>query len=245
MKRILLILFATALAWGQQENGPRSAIIDVKYADPVRIQSMLQAMFRASMKADSSLHAIAVSANSPDDLAAITAAIKKLDVPTAAEPDVDLTVYLIYGLAQGPTVDDIPQDLSATVKQLHGLFTYKSYKLADSLMLRGRAARPSNNNQQEVEGTLPGLRYTLAYSNLSVSPEPPRTIHIDGLNFRLNGPEATTFKDGRTTTAYTDTLARLSVDLDLKEGQKTVVGKSSINPAGDALILVIVPKVAE
>jgi hypothetical protein len=153
-------------------------------------------------------------------------------------------VYLIYGLAQGPAADDVPQDLNSTVKQLHGLFTYKSYKLADSLMLRARAARPYNNQQQQVEGTLPGLRYTLAYSNLSVSPEPPRTIHIDGLNFRLNGPQTTT-ESGRTTTAYTDTLARLSVDLDLKEGQKTVVGKSSINPAGDALILVIVPKVAE
>jgi hypothetical protein len=244
MKRILLILFAAALAWGQQDNGPKSAIIDVKYADPNRVQNLLQGMFRTNMRADPSLHAIAVTANSSDELAAITAAIKKLDVPTAGEPDVDLTVYLIYGLAQGPAADDIPQDLSATVKQLHGLFTYKSYKLADSLMMRGRAARPYNNQQQQVEGTLPGLRYTLAYSNLSVSPEPPRTIHIDGLNFRLNGPQTTT-AGGDTTTAYTDTLARLSVDLDLKEGQKTVVGKSSINPAGDALILVIVPKVAE
>jgi hypothetical protein len=243
MKRILLILFAAALAWAQQESQPRSAIIDVKYADVNQLANMLRGVFGNGIASSSTFHTITVTGN-PDTVAAVTAAVKRFDVPAPAEPDVDLTVYLIYGLAQGPGVDEVPQDLNATVKQLHGLFTYKSYKLADSVMLRGRAARPYANQQQQVEGTLPGLRYTLTYSNLSVSPEPPRTIHIDALNFRLNGPQTTT-DSGRTTTAYTDTLARLSVDLDLKEGQKTVVGKSSINPAGDALILVIVPKVAD
>jgi hypothetical protein len=40
-------------------------------------------------------------------------------------------------------------------------------------------------------------------------------------------------------------VASIYTDLDLVEGQKTVVGKSSFNGAGDALILVIVPKVVE
>jgi hypothetical protein len=243
MKRILLVLFAAALGWAQQDAGPKQAIIDVKYADVNRLAGMLRGVFGNGISGDPTFHVITVTGN-PETVAAVTAAIKRFDVPTPREPDVDLTVYLIYGLAQGPTADDVPQDLNSTVKQLHGLFTYKSYKLADSLMLRARAARPYNNQQQQVEGTLPGLRYTLAYSNLSVSAEAPRTIHIDGLNFRLNGPQETR-EAGRITTAFTDTLARLAVDLDLKEGQKTVVGKSSINPAGDALILVIVPKVAD
>ena len=144
MKRILLILFAAALGWAQQDNGPKSAIIDLKYADPNRVYSLLSGMFKLYMKADVGLHVIAI-AGAPDDVAAAVAAIKRLDVPTPPEPDVDLTVYLIYGLAQGPSADDIPQDLSSTVKQLHGLFGYRSYKLADSLMLRGRAARPYQN----------------------------------------------------------------------------------------------------
>ncbi len=41
------------------------------------------------------------------------------------------------------------------------------------------------------------------------------------------------------------TFASINTDLDLGDGQKTVVGKSSINSTGDALILVIVPKVIE
>ena len=77
MKRFLLILFAATLAWAQQDNRPTSAIIDVKYADPIRIQNVLSGIFRGNMRADSSLHAIAVSANSADDLAAITAAIPR------------------------------------------------------------------------------------------------------------------------------------------------------------------------
>ena len=95
---------------------------------------------------------------------------------------------------------------------------------------------------------LPGtanLRYHLTYNSLNVTSENPKTIHINGLRFNLQGPRVTTTTKDNVTTDLTQIPANILTDLDVREGQKTVVGKSSVNSAGDALILVIVPKVVE
>jgi Bacterial type II/III secretion system short domain len=242
-----LLLFA---ATGRAQEPPKNtqAIIEVKYADVNRLANLLQPMFgNMNIRADSSLHVIGIS-GPPDLVAAFTAAIQKLDVPLSAEPDVELTVYLISGATQGTGTDDVPQELTSTVKQLHGLFAYKSYKLSDTLVLRGRTGRPFNGAETQTEGVLPGtanLNYHLAYNSLEVSPGDPRTVHINGLGFRLHGPTVTFTTKDNVTTDHTQTPAKIFTDLDVKDGQKTVVGKSSVNSAGDALILVIVPKIVD
>lgn len=69
-------------------------------------------------------------------------------------------------------------------------------------------------------------------------------VHIDGLQIQLTRPALPPFgADGKRRPE--DPVASIATDLDLADGQKTVVGKSSINTAGDALILVIVPQVIE
>jgi hypothetical protein len=244
MRSLSLLLVLAALTWAQ-ETPPKNtqAIIEVKYQNPDRIAGLLGPTFGGNVRSDSNLHVIAVS-GTPEFVAAVTAAIKKLDVPVAPEPDVELTVYLISGLAQGQATDDVPQDLAPTVKQLHGLFAYKSYKLADTLVLRGRAS--SQMGQHGTTGVLPGTssRYAFNYTNVTVSSENPRVVHVSNLRFYIRA-ERTTQKDGNLVREYSDTPAEISTDLDLREGQKTVVGKSSINQAGDALILVIVPKIMD
>jgi hypothetical protein len=250
------LLLMAACAWAQ-EGPPKNtqAFIEVKYADVNRLANLLQPMFNAStmiVRADTSLHVIAVSGPA-DMVAALRAAIEKLDVAVPPEPDVELAVYLISGMAQGQGADEVPQELASTVKQLHGMFAYKSYKLSDTLVVRGRAIprgeRPFNNRDTETEGVLPSttvnLRYHLTFNSLNVSSGTPRTVHINGLRFNLQGPRVTSTTKENVTTELTQTPANILTDLDVREGQKTVVGKSSVNSAGDALILVIVPKVVE
>jgi hypothetical protein len=242
MKRILLILFATALTWAQQQQ----AIIDVKYADVSALANMLKGVFGNGVQGSATFHAITVT-GTPETVAAVREAVKRFDVPPAPQPDVELTVYLISGVTQGQAADEVPQELASTAKQLHSLFAYKSYKLADSLVLRGRATAPGerpSGGMRDAQGEVSEGRYRLTYWSVNVSSESPRTFHVEQLNFTISGPQVVV-KDGNRTTQFTDVLAHIATDLDLKEGQKTVVGKSSINPAGDALILVIVPKVAD
>src|SRR5580658_2660978 len=72
--------------------------------------------------------------------------------------NIELTVYLLSGATQAAATDDVPPDLAPTVKQLHSLFTYKSYKLAESFILRGRSSLTTKGGGQSArtEGVLPG-----------------------------------------------------------------------------------------
>ena len=153
-----------------------------------------------------------------------------------ANANVEMTVYLISGSAQG-AADEVPKDLESTVKQLHGVFAYKTYKLSESFILRGAGGVAS------TEGVLPGvgLRYRFGYFRFQMSGDAPRAVHVEALNLELTRP-GVGVKDGKQT--Y-ETVAKISTNLDMRDGQKIVVGKSSINTSGDALILVIVPKVVE
>jgi hypothetical protein len=159
--------------------------------------------------------------------------------------NVELTVYLLSGV-QTPAADDVPSDLAATVKQLHGLFSYKGYKLTESFILRGRTTTNLQARLTRTEGVLPGsgLHYNFSYNSVRISGEKPYLVHINNLSIRLTAPAAPAYRpDGKESLA--PTVASIETDLDLGDGQKTVVGKSSINSTGDALILVIVPKVIE
>jgi hypothetical protein len=110
------------------------------------------------------------------------------------------------------------------------------YMLSDSFVLRGRSGNAS------TEGVLAGsgLHYRCAYRRLQVSGEVPRAVHIDGLSFTLS--KSVFAPNGK---AETEPVARINTDADLREGEKTVVGKSSIGGTGDALILMIVPKLID
>jgi hypothetical protein len=67
-----------------------------------------------------------------------------------------------------------------------------------------------------------------------VSPDAPRLVHLDGLRLEITRRRAN----------RPDIVALVSTDLDIKDGQKTVVGKSAVN-GGDAVFLVIVAKVID
>lgn len=168
-------------------------------------------------------------------LVASTVLSAQAPVPPA-NTNVEFTVYLISGSGQGAT-DEVPKDLESTVKQLHSVFAYKAYKLSESFILRGGAGMAS------TEGVLPGvgLRYRFGYFRYRLSGDPPRAVQLEALYLELTRP-AVGLKDGK---QIYETVAKISTNLDMRDGQKVVVGKSSINAGGDALILVIVPKVIE
>lgn len=152
--------------------------------------------------------------------------------PPGGTANLTLTVYLVSGLAEAQAVakDEVPQDLAETLQQLRGVFAYKSYKLIEAVTLRGR-----NNGGAEVGGELPDYSfYDFKYGRARISAEVPHMVHLDSLRLEIT----------RRHSNRIDTIALVSTDLDVRDGQKTVVGKSAVNRT-DALFLVIVPKVVE
>jgi hypothetical protein len=151
-----------------------------------------------------------------------------------AYANVELTVYIVSGYAQAQPAgkDEVPPDLSATLQQLRGIFTYKSYKLIEAITLRGR-----NWSGSEVAGDLTDYgHYDFKYNRATITAETPHTVRLDGLRLEIT-------RRSRQQEAPA-VVALVSTDIDIKEGQRTVVGKSAVN-FSDALFLVIVPKVIE
>ena len=157
---------------------------------------------------------------------------KHISPAPGKEPSgIALTVYLVSGFAQPQAVkEEVPQAVSEALQELREVFKYKSYGLIEVVTLRGR-----NLSGAEVAGVLPDRsQYDFKYARARISPESPRILHLDGLRL-----EITRGHSGRN-----ETIALVSTDLDVRDGQKTVIGKSVVNGA-DALFLVIVPKVID
>jgi hypothetical protein len=109
--------------------------------------------------------------------------------------------------------------------------------MLDSCVLRGREGKNSG-----ASGTLPELNstYDFHYLSVSVSSGSPRLIHFDQLRLTVTTPTSQRNKEGY---AINDS-SHIETDIDAAEGQKVVVGKSSVN-GQNALILVVTAKVIE
>jgi hypothetical protein len=215
---------------------PERKLIQLKYVSASRVQNLLQALVGGDIRADDNLHVIAVRGN-PEVVAALEEAVKKLDVPPL---DFELTVYLISASAQAG--DQLPESLASTAKQLHGVFAYKGYQLLDSFVLRGRNGQGMDGYQGgSAEGTIKTSTYTFRYSRATVLDGTPKIVSLQNLALQIRTPNG--YHDEKGNIQYKNT--GLNSDIDIRDGQKVVVGKSDVNSADSPLILVVTAKVGE
>jgi len=130
MRRVFLALLLLALPLAAQEEKKAEAkptatvqkLFVLKYADAQSVRSLLQ-VFRANIDANRELRVLAVDAT-PETMAAIEDAIKRLDVPSAAPTNIDLTVYLVVGHEGDSPAGavPVPKDLDSVVTQLKSAF---------------------------------------------------------------------------------------------------------------------------
>jgi hypothetical protein len=241
----LLLLAPVAMAQEQKkaDEKPVGPVVQklfvLKYADPSQVGELVK-VFTSNVTPNPSIHALAVSAT-PEAMAAIEDAIKRLDVPSAAPQNVELTVYMLGGGSDSESQGALPKELDSVVAQLKNTFTYKSYRLLDVLTMRTRTGKQvlTNSNGGTVQtGTLSRPIITeLRIDSVGVGAD--GAIRINGL--RDNSRVPVSNGNGN---EYTYQQVGVNADLDIKEGQKVVVGKVSINP-NEAMFLVLTAKVAQ
>ncbi len=241
----LLLLALPLAAQEQKKEEPKPQMVQklfiLKYADPFGIEGTLR-VFGAAVVVNRAAHALAVSASSAT-MPAIEEVIQKLDVPSAGPKDIDLTVYfLVASETENAVGRPLPKDLDTVVVQLKGSFPFKSYGLKDVLNLRtrtGRGAETSSAGGAVQIGQASAPIITQFKVN-STSVGPDGTIRIDGLKSGSRMPVPTA-GSGTPTWTYVD--IGVNTDLDIKEGQKLVVGRVGISP-DQALFLVLTARVA-
>jgi hypothetical protein len=256
MRRISLFLFAqvlalvSAMAQAQESNAAPAAppqydqrLVTLKYADPQSVRNLL-GVFELGMTVDSRMKVIGLSGRR-DRVDAAEEAIRKLDVPSAAAKNIELTAYFVMGTdepnnyarpaaaAEGRVGAAIPQDLQGVVAQLKNTFPYKAYGLLDVLSLQTRAGGGAETSGQY------GPRFTVFKVGAASLDSDGAMVRLDHFHAGLKNPVKSGDK-----TDFMDTGITTDV-VDVKEGQKVVVGRGNLDGPGTALFVVLMARVIQ
>jgi hypothetical protein len=250
MKRFLFALMLMALPLAAQDDKKAETkpaptvqkLFLLKYADPDNLANLLQ-VFHANIRPNRDMRALAVDGTS-EAVAGIEDAIKRLDILAAAPANVDLTVYLVVGHeAESPAGSSpVPKDLDSVVTQLKNAFAFKSYSLLDVLALRTRTGQPASTTSsggamQFGDGSSQPVVTSFSIRSATIASD-GATVRIDSLSSNCKVPLPTV--SGGKIFAPQDLGIR--TDIDIKEGQKVVVGRLGIS-RDQALFLVMTVKI--
>jgi len=158
--------------------------------------------------------------------------------------NVELVAYMLEA-SQEASESQLPPTLTPVVDELNDLFVYKSYRLVDTLALRARDGRAA-----EVSGVLPissdlqetaRLGYEFGFEQVYIDQNGDENfILFDHLRLQIQVPfllvrgQGVQFRD-----------IGIFSDVDVREGQKVVVGKSNVDGTNNALFLVVTAKVID
>jgi hypothetical protein len=180
-----------------------------------------------------------VETTSEATMKAIDEAIQRLDVASAASKNIEMTAYLLIGNEiAGTEPSAMPKELDGVVTQLKNAFAFKSYRLLDILALRTRVGQRASNSsvgrpmQIGDKAAAPTTQFRIASAGIGSD---ETTVRIDGLNLQSRIPVAT----GQGQFGYQD--VGLQADVDIKQGQKVVIGRVSV--AESALFVVLTAQV--
>jgi hypothetical protein len=244
MKKLAILILFAAVSCLQAEDQAVTRVFQLQYADARGLQTLLSPYGRVEFSP--MLKALTITARDNTVLSEIEQIVKRFDVPPPPVLNIDVTIYLMSALGT-PSSGAVPPELEAVVKQLKNTFSYKGYQLIDTDVIRVRAGQGG-----EVSGVVNGApsigpNKTISqvkFRSASVSTdEKGRSIRIDALKVGFKFPVASGEKSGEKQYQYIDT--GINTDVDVREGQKVVVGKSNMDGSDRASIVVLTAKVVE
>jgi hypothetical protein len=239
MKRIWIgLLLAAGLSLAAQDGkkadtAPKKPQVQrlfiLKYADPMQLMDLLR-VFDASVRQNAEMHALAIEA-SPEAMHAIEDAIQKLDVPSAMPKNIEMTIFLLVATdSAAPAGGLVPPELDSVTTQLKTTFPFKNYGLLDVLTFRTRTGQPvsttSAGGSLQIGSATVSVISTVRIASVSVESD-GSTVRIDKMDSRYQ---------------WSGQNLGIQTDLDIKEGQKVVVGRLGISH-DQALFLVMMAKV--
>lgn len=203
-----------------------------------------------------SIHAIVIRGQSAA-VADMEKTIQELDGlssgPATGNKNVEITVYVIAGSKEPiPDARDATEDgLLAVVRQLKPIFPYAHYQLLGTMLLRSaQGASTSASGIMKSISMRPNFsqpsEYKITYHDATISPPPASTIKLSNFQMGISIPvmTGTVPHDDKTPAPYATTQYRVSnvglgADVDLREGQKVVVGKTNVSDSDTCFFIVL------
>jgi Bacterial type II/III secretion system short domain len=182
------------------------------------------------VKGDNGMHAVVVRGTA-ERQAEAERLISELDRPGAGigQQDVETTVYVLAASNASGSEAPLPPSVDPVIKQLRTVFAYSNYQLLGTILMRSRDEQYASTQgllkNRQTGPDQKASNYVLNY-RASVD-ESRRMIHFDSFGFRVSGHEWN---------------ADFQTSLDLREGQKVVVGKSNIDDGSAAIFAVLMAR---
>lgn len=219
------------------EKNFKSKVFEVKYRDPgslANVLSRLTSGFKgAAISSNAEFRTLTVR-DFPENLATIEEALKRLDTPGTPRPNIELHMHALIASNTGGGGAEVPAELKDVLTQLRGTLNYKNYELATSVVQRltetprglqgsGTAEIPSGNPSAPMV-SMP-YEYYIGAVTLNQDATGAFSVQIGEFSF-----SAQTDKD----------RARVQTALNLRDGEKVVVGTATIRSR--ALVVVLTAK---
>lgn len=226
-----------------ETKGVVTKIFPIKHRDVDTLARLISA-FRAEIKSSRELRVIAVTGR-PEIVEAVAESIQRLDVAPPPPKNVELTFYIVIAMPKADQPTSIPPELEAVTKQLKGVFSYQAFRVLDTMILRcrdGQGAQASGAGPPPAGSSASGQITTIQVRVRTVSVTPGSAgpvIRLNGLKLGARVPLSIPGGGWQ----FFDT--GFNTDIDVREGQKVVVGKANIDSSNDAMIAVVTAKVAD
>lgn len=211
-------------------------IYEVQHGDVDRLASLIR-IFQITVRSDEEVGALGLHGPKADVEAALEA-LRRLDVPSKPTPSVELTLWILLG-SKTPDGDDLPEGLQPVARQLRGTLGYEAFDLLDTVLVRTRdGGKLATGGTFQASGKLSvPANYGMDVLRAEVIPgegDAAPTVRLNQLQFSLY-PVLEKDQTGRHTS--------LQTDVEVREGQKVVVGKATTSPDNQGLILVVETRV--
>jgi type II/III secretion system protein len=219
-------------------TGFKGRIFDVKNRDPRSLIDALRPLgsgFKGATISWSDEFKTLTVRDFPENIAAIEEALKRLDTPQAPQPDIELRMNVVIASNVEGVSSQHPSDLGDVVKQMQAMLNYKSYSNVATVVQRVRAGTRNL-----------GLQGIAEVSAKILEREQPQTANYD---YRVRNMAVTTDSSGGYVVQLTETefifhgngpglgQANIRTDINLRNGEKVVVGTATLGNRGLILVL--------
>jgi len=224
-------------------SGFKNKVFDVHNRAPedlVPVIKLLTSGFKGAQLAASNEFRTITVRDFPENIAAIDEAIKRLDTPEVARPNIELRMHVLLASNKPGTPNEYPADLKDVIGELQKTLTFKDYSLLTSIVQRTRESRGIRGGYLEgrgsaevgwptnggVEKRISNYRFSATSIALTSTPSGAVEIQLGEFYFSLVVP---------------GTEATIHSDVKLRDGERVVVGTAGFNDK--ALILVMTARV--
>lgn len=222
---VLCLIFPIPAMAEEGEPLPRTIVKSTRFVDVRDLEPILQLLdVQVRLKPD--INAIVLRGVEGRGLETAIKLIDALDAPT---PSIEVSVFIVAASREKTARVNISEDLESAVSQLQTVFGYRGFELLDTVYVRVRESRSGKVSGGVAIGD-DATTYRFSFRNARVTPveDGPVLIRLDSLHFELNGTEEDTLPH-----------AAFSTDVQVRMGQKAVIGKSTPEGAGETLILIV------